>query len=309
MNKKSKILTITKIVFAAFILGMFYPAIEGHAETGQTYTCTVNRGYRHPVTGVIEDAGGEGSYAVGQGMIEGCVQTTGLLEETESGQCYLTIRMAQMDFSSGHSFKVQPKGGSGWTAVSPKITSSSGTTADFCIPVPQKDCVVRGEMYVTAMGRNVVFFAYPSGFSEGNHSGMNATIVTAPPAPVQETPAQETPAQEETAPAQEEAAVQEEQEATTEETAEEQAEEAVVEEPEPQTDADTLEDAQGLTLSTAKEKAKEAESDQDAVDTKKSNHMPFVIGAGVALVLAIAGCAVYFVKKNKNKGDTRDDDE
>ena len=306
MNKKSKILMLTKIILSAFVLGMFFPAIEGHAESGQTYTCTINRGYRHPVTGVIEDAGGEGSYAVGQGMIEGCVQTTGLLEETESGQCYLTIRMAQMDFSSGHSFKVQSKGGSGWTAVSPKITSKSGTTADFCIPVPQKDCVVRGEMYVTAMGRNVVFFAYPSGFSAGNHSGMNATIVTAPPAPAQETPA---PAQEETAPVQEEAAVQEEQEATTEETAEEQAEEAVVEEPEPQTDANTLEDAQGLTLSTAKEKVKEAESDQAAAADKKDSHMPALIGAGVVLVLAIAGCAVYFVKKNKNKGDTRDDDE
>ena len=295
MNKKNKILTLTKIVLFAFVLGMFFPAMKSYAESGQAYTCTINRGYRHPVTGVIEDAGGEGSYAVGQGMIEGCVQTTGLLEETDNGQCYLTIRMAQMDFSSGHSFKVQSRGGSGWTAVSPTITSRGSTTADFCIPVPQKDCVVRGEMYVTAMGRNVVFFAYPSGFSAGNNSGMNATIVTAPPAAAQEA-----------APVQEEESVQEEVvEEPVQETEEEQVEEMITEEPEPQADADTLDDAQGLTLSTAKEKVEEKKPNKD----EKESNLPVMIGSGILLAAVIGGCAVYFVKKNKNKGDTRDDDE
>ena len=63
--------------------------------------------YAHPVTGEIEDSGGEASYATGQGMVEGAVYTTGILEVTDSGNYYLTIRLSLMDYTSNHSFWVQ----------------------------------------------------------------------------------------------------------------------------------------------------------------------------------------------------------
>ena len=309
MNRKKKVLMMTTVILSAFVLGMFFPSVVGHAASGQTYTCTVNKSYKHPVTGAIEDAGAGDNPALAQGMIDGCVGGTGLLEETDNGQCYLTIRMSQMDLTSGHSFQVQSRGGSGWSNASVTVTARNNNngTADFRIQVPQKDCVVRGSMYVTAMGRNVVFYAYPGGFSAGNRSGMNATVVTEAPAAQQQQQAQAAAQQEQQAQQEAEAKAKAEEEAKAK--AEADAKAAAEEIPTPEVDKETLDSAQGLSLSTAKDKSDvKAETAKDK-ETKKSNHTPVMIAVGVILVIAVAGCAVYFVKKNKNKGDTRDDDE
>ena len=44
-------------------------AVPVYAESGTVYSCSINRSYSHPVSGVIEDSGGESSYATGQGMV------------------------------------------------------------------------------------------------------------------------------------------------------------------------------------------------------------------------------------------------
>ena len=153
-----------------------------YAESGMVYSCTVNRSYSHPVTGQVEDSGGESSYATGQGMVEGCVYGSGLMEVTDSGSYYLTIRLGLMDYTSNQSFSVQNVGDSGWmstgTAVTATGSDSNGTTADLCIQVPSENCIVRGSMYVTPMGRDVIFYFYPSNYSEGNSVGMTPAFVT-----------------------------------------------------------------------------------------------------------------------------------
>lgn len=160
-----------------------FPTLKARAASGTVYSCTVNRCYAHPVTGVIEDSGGEKSYATGQGMVEGTIYGNGILEVTDDGAYYLTIRMSLMDYTSGHGFQVQNVGDSGWSTpsevgVTQNGTDSNGTTADICIRVPSENCVVRGTMHVNPMGRDVVFYLYPSDYSEGNQTDMKATIVT-----------------------------------------------------------------------------------------------------------------------------------
>lgn len=159
-----------------------FPAVEAHAATGSVYTCTINRCYAHPVTGAVEDSGGAGSYATGQGMVEGCVYPTGILEVADDGNYYLTIRLSLMDYTSGHDFQVQSVGDSGWSSTGYAQTGtgsdSNGTTADVVIQVPSENCIVRGTMYVEPMGRNVVFYLYPSDYKEGNNTDMNVTMVT-----------------------------------------------------------------------------------------------------------------------------------
>ena len=172
------------VMASALSLAMLagFPAVEAHAATGSVYTCTINRCYAHPVTGAVEDSGGAGSYATGQGMVEGCVYPTGILEVADDGNYYLTIRLSLMDYTSGHDFQVQSVGDSGWSSTGYAQTGtgsdSNGTTADVVIQVPSENCIVRGTMYVEPMGRNVVFYLYPSNFSEGNNTDMNATMVT-----------------------------------------------------------------------------------------------------------------------------------
>ena len=166
-------------MYLALLAG--FPAVEAQAATGSVYTCTINRCYAHPVTGVVEDSGGAGSYATGQGMVEGCVYPTGILEVADDGNYYLTIRLSLMDYTSGHDFQVQSVGDSGWSSTGYAQTGtgsdSNGTTADVVIQVPSENCIVRGTMYVEPMGRNVVFYLYPSDYKEGNNTDMNATMV------------------------------------------------------------------------------------------------------------------------------------
>lgn len=168
------------VLFVAATLG--FPVTSVHAESGSVYSCTINRCYSHPVTGEIEDSGGEASYATGQGMVEGAVYASGLMEVTDSGNYYLTIRMSLIDYTSGHSFSVQNVGDSGWSGTGVAVTAngsdSNGTTSDICIQVPSENCIVRVSMYVTPMGRNVTFYLYPSDYSEGNSVGMNPAFVT-----------------------------------------------------------------------------------------------------------------------------------
>ena len=181
-NWKKNLLTCfgAAVLFVAATLG--FPVTSVHAESGSVYSCTINRCYSHPVTGEIEDSGGEASYATGQGMVEGAVYASGLMEVTDSGNYYLTIRMSLIDYTSGHSFSVQNVGDSGWSGTGVAVTAngsdSNGTTSDICIQVPSENCIVRVSMYVTPMGRNVTFYLYPSDYSEGNSVGMNPAFVT-----------------------------------------------------------------------------------------------------------------------------------
>lgn len=175
--------TMAGLLAALVIVLMGAGAIPAQAASGNVYTCVIHPCYAHPVTGVIEDSGGEASYATGQGMVNGAVYTTGILELTDSGECYLTIRMSLMDYTSGHSFWVQNVGDSDWSSPAVGVTGNgtddNGATADVCIQVPSENCVVRGSMYVEPMGRDVIFYLYPSDYTAGNNTDMNATIVTA----------------------------------------------------------------------------------------------------------------------------------
>ena len=181
-NWKKNLLTCfgAAVLFVAATLG--FPVTSVHAESGSVYSCTINRCYSHPITGEIEDSGGESSYATGQGMVEGAVYASGLMEVTDSGNYYLTIRMSLIDYTSGHSFSVQNVGDSGWSGTGIAVTAngsdSNGTTSDICIQVPSENCIVRVSMYVTPMGREVTFYLYPSDYSEGNSVGMNPAFVT-----------------------------------------------------------------------------------------------------------------------------------
>ncbi len=180
---KDKALAVLSALLLVMTLSAFFPTVQAYADSGSVYTCVINRCYAHPVTGVIEDSGGDGSYATGQGMVEGCVYGNGILELTDSGAYYLTIRLSLMDYTSGHSFWVQNVGDSGWSepseiGITGNGTDGNGTTADVCIRVPSENCIVRGSMYVDSMGRDVIFYLYPSDYSEGNGTDMNATIVT-----------------------------------------------------------------------------------------------------------------------------------
>ena len=344
--KLVKIKNRIKSVVMASALGLAmlagFPAVEAQAATGSVYTCTINRCYAHPVTGAVEDSGGAGSYATGQGMVEGCVYPTGILEVADDGNYYLTIRLSLMDYTSGHDFQVQSVGDSGWSSTGYTQTGtgsdSNGTTADVVIQVPSENCIVRGTMYVEPMGRNVVFYLYPSNFSEGNNTDMNATMVTESAASngtAAESAASNGTAAESSSDG--ESAVSgssgslssgnsslqssgstssdsstgsvssgKKLQSSISEAAKPSSESET-----PSTDSSTLDSAEGLSLSTAKDADA---ADSDSTSTSTSGNKVFqialaVLVVGLILIGVVAAVVFYFRKNWRRWGGGQDDDE
>ena len=181
-TKSYRIMAVSVLAMVTLLWGMFCSCEIVSAETGSISSCSITRYYRHPVSGEIEDSGGESSFATGQGMIEGCINSTGMLEKTDDGRFYLSFRLSLADYTSDISFKTQTWGASGWTSADVWKTGSGsdsqGATTDYCMQVPGKDCIIRGSMYVEPMGRNVIFYFAPSGYSEGNTAGFSPQVVT-----------------------------------------------------------------------------------------------------------------------------------
>ena len=265
--------------------------------------------------------------ATGQGMVEGCVYGSGLMEVTDSGNYYLTIRLGLMDYTSNQSFSVQNVGDSGWMSTSTAITAngsdSNGTTADLCIQVPSENCIVRGSMYVNPMGRDVVFYFYPSNYSEGNSVGMNPAFVTEFSGAAQQS--------EDTGTA--DTGTMETAD-NTEDTAEESSSEDANEEAE-ETDSETsqtglqsdglqvtatpaaeasdeeLNSAQGLSLSTAEE---QTDDDGEGISLGSGTVSSIVVlttsitVAGLILI-TVAALIVWFFRKNWRRWGGEDDDD
>lgn len=314
------------------LAGVWTAAVPAEAASGNVYTCAVHPCYVHPVTGVIEDSGGEASYATGQGMVDGVVYPTGILELTDSGEYYLTVRFSLMDQMSGHSFWVQNVGDSGWSAPAAGVTGSgtdgNGTTADICIQVPSENCVVRVSMYVDPMGRDVIFYLYPSDYTAGNSTDMNATIVTASSGSG-EAAAGSTASESGSAGAASAgsgisglpgASVQSGQGSSASGSSDTETGDSSTEAPalsssidkaaQPTASTDTeLNDAQGLSLSTG------ADASEEAEETGSSGgNSAFAIGAAVTvsglILMGTAAVIVYFFRKNwKRWGGGYDDDE
>lgn len=292
--KKNKILSAIMTCVLAITLMAGFPAVKAYAASGTVYSCTINRCYAHPVTGVIEDSGGESSYATGQGMVEGCVYSNGILEVSDDGAYYLTIRMSLMDYTSGHSFQVQNVGDSGWSTpseigITGNGSDSNGTTADVCMRVPSENCVVRGSMYVEPMGRDVIFYLYPSNYSEGNLSSGSSSLQSSGSS----------------------------DKSSSSSSSSKKLESSITEAAKPSSDSSSLDtenpvnSSEGLSLSTAKDGT--SDSDSDSGNTSSGNRIfqiaLAVVVTGLILLGAVSG-VIYFFRKNwKRWGGAEDDDE
>lgn len=132
------------------------------AENG-IYLANANPSYRNPSTGAIEDSGGEGSAVLGQSMTESATYGKALIEADPAGNTYATIRMQLMDNIENPQFQVD---GSSVSATLMQEDYSSNT-ADYRFRINSENSVVRVNMYVTAMGRDIIYYITFSGLSEG----------------------------------------------------------------------------------------------------------------------------------------------
>lgn len=260
------------------------------AASGNVYSCQIARTYEHPVTGKVEDSGGSSSKATGQGMVEGAISSKGLLEVTDAGDYYLTFRISLVDYTSDLSFSVQKRGESRFQTQSVTQTATgkdnNGTTKDLRIKLSSQDSIIRCSMHVKPMGRNVIFYFYPGNYTTGNSVGMKALMVT--------TSNTNNTSNTSNANNTNSTASQQTTTASQESTA--------------KSNDDSLNSAQGLSLSTApKTTTKKKTSSEKSVGTWILILTVSMTLSGLIL-LGVAAVIVYYFRKNWDKwGDDQDE--
>ena len=278
------------ILILVVILSLGSLSKDVKASSGNVYSCQIARTYQHPVTGKVEDSGGNSSKATGQGMVEGAISSKGLLEVTDSGDYYLTFRISLVDYTSDLTFSVQKRGASGFQVQSVTQTATgkdnNGTTKDLRIKLPSQDSIIRCSMYVKPMGRNVIFYFYPGNYTTGNSVGMKALMVT--------TSNTNNTSNTSNANNTNSTASQQTTTASQESTA--------------KSNDDSLNSAQGLSLSTApKTTTKKKTSSEKFVGTWILILTVSMTLSGLIL-LGVAAVIVYYFRKNWDKwGDDQDE--
>lgn len=278
------------ILILVVILSLGSLSKDVKASSGNVYSCQIARTYQHPVTGKVEDSGGNSSKATGQGMVEGAISSKGLLEVTDSGDYYLTFHISLVDYTSDLTFSVQKRGASGFQVQSVTQTATgkdnNGTTKDLRIKLPSQDSIIRCSMYVKPMGRNVIFYFYPGNYTTGNSVGMKALMVT--------TSNTNNTSNTSNANNTNSTASQQTTTASQESTA--------------KSNDDSLNSAQGLSLSTApKTTTKKKTSSEKSVGTWILILTVSMTLSGLIL-LGVAAVIVYYFRKNWDKwGDDQDE--
>lgn len=267
-------------VFAILLVLSINWTVPARAAANGIYIATATPYYVHPVTGVVEDRGGKASEVTGQGMTESVLrgETLGepakaLIEVDANGKVYATVRFYLMDNIQNPSFSVQNDGHSEFKSVSHSIMKEDlgNNTTDLRFQIPSENAIVRCSFYVTAMGRDVIWYLDFSNLTSG--SGDFVTSITVNP---------ETQAQVQTQ-AQTETTVQETQNSESTEATESIQQESTVSE-------DILEGVQGLSI---------YENAEDKEVKKSNSALPIAILVAIIVVAAALG-GVFFYKKKKS---------
>ena len=234
------------VVMLALMAGI--SAIPAYAASPGIYTATATSHYKHPTTGVIEDSGGEGSYVLGQSMTDSALNKAALVEVDSSGATWITIRLNLMDNIQSPAFQVDG------SSVSATLMQEDYTnnTADYRMRVNSENSIIRCNMYVIPMGRDVIFYITVGNLQSGSGDFITSVKVEEPaqepdPEPEQpavttpqtQTPSTETPSEQ--APSAEEPSAQPTEE-TPSGTEEPVTEEPVTEDPDSETSSDNEED-------------------------------------------------------------------
>lgn len=122
--------------------------------------------YSHPVTGVIEDPGN--NPGIGQGMTENVVSPQALVETTDDGRMFLSVRYNLANYIKNETFAVQNYGDNSFYSVPAEVTGKTAETRDYRFEIPSKNVIVRATFFVGPMGRDVIFYYTISDLVKGN---------------------------------------------------------------------------------------------------------------------------------------------
>ena len=128
--------------------------------------------YKHPITGVIEDAGN--NLEIGQGMTQTVIDSKAMVE-VQNGKIYATVRLNLANHISNVSLGTQEKGQSNFNPVNYEVVDKSEETMDVKFIIPSKTAIVRASFFVEPMGRDVIFFFDFSNFKTISSTNQEQT--------------------------------------------------------------------------------------------------------------------------------------
>lgn len=162
------------VVMLALMAGI--TSVSVLAASNGIYTATATSHYRHPTTGVIEDSGGEGSAVLGQSMTDSALNKSALVEVDANGNTWVTIRLNLMDNIQSPKFQVDG------SSVSATLMQEdySNNTADYRMKVNSENSIIRCNMYVVPMGREVIFYITVGNLKSGSGDFITSITVEEP---------------------------------------------------------------------------------------------------------------------------------
>lgn len=178
INTASKLYRALCSMAAMLALVAGIASVQVLAASNGIYTATATPHYRHPGTGKIEDSGGEGSAVLGQSMTDSATFKQALVEVDENGNTYITVRLKLSQYTKDHQFQVDGERNGTFTPATVSIMQENlgEDTTDYRMQVPSENAVIRCNMYVIPMGREVIFYITVSDLQAG--SGDFVTSIT-----------------------------------------------------------------------------------------------------------------------------------
>lgn len=266
-------------------------SISVSAAANGIYTATASSHYKHPTIGVIEDSGGESSYVLGQSMTDSALNKAALVEVDAQGNTFVTVRLNLMDNIQNPQFQVDG------SSVSATLMQEdySNNTADYRMRVNSENSIIRCNMYVIPMGREVIFYITVGGLSAG--SGDFVTSITVQePEPEPEQPAVTTPQSQTPSSQAPSSAAPSSSEASSSEDPSSDASSADSSSEDSSSEALGLEefDASGNKVSNTSTEAEQ--------DSSTGNPVIWWVIGGIIVVAIAGGCVWYFCffRKGKN---------
>lgn len=124
------------------------------------YTASVVTSYYNPDTGNVDD-GGTANAALGDGMCRSATAKTGLVEKDAEGNIWVTIRLLLQSNCKDVAFYTRT-GYDTYSQVSYDIMAedSANDSIDYRFKVSDAGVKIKGTMYVTPMGRDVLWYLY-----------------------------------------------------------------------------------------------------------------------------------------------------
>ena len=176
------------LMVCVVVFGTMMPVSASALEKG-VYTASVVTSYYNPDTGEVDD-GGTANAALGEGMCRSATGTTALVEY-DGKNTWVTIRLLLQSNCKNVALYTR-NGYNSYSKVNYTVMAEDAgeDSIDYRFKVSDAGVKMKGTMYVTPMGRDVVWYLYLNTGSLKKGSGnFVVSIDTSSSAPASTTPA------------------------------------------------------------------------------------------------------------------------